>query len=69
MKFLLKSFFVFVRIFLQTFSSVVYLEISLRIYISEFGVDNYSVFSGEVFDATGLSFSMLLLDSELGLVG
>ena len=59
----------FVREFLQTFSSVVYLEKSLRIYISDFGVDNYSVFSGEVFDATGLSFSMLLLDSELGLVG
>ena len=38
-------------------------------YILDFGVDNYSVFSGEVFGATGLSFSMLLLDSELGLVG
>ena len=42
---------------------------SLRIYILDFGVDNYSVFSGEVFGATGLSFSMLLLDYELGLVG
>ena len=72
MKFLLKSFFNFSAYFCKHCRLLIvlfYLEKTLRIYILDFGVDNYSVFSGEVFGATGLSFSMLLLDSELGLVG
>ena len=67
MKFLIECAYIFYHFRLLIF--VFILKITQNIYILDFGVDNYSVFSGEVFDATGLSFSMLLLDSELGLVG
>ena len=68
MKFLIECAYIFYHFRLLIFVFILK-NYSEYMYILDFGVDNYSVFSGEVFGATGLSFSMLLLDSELGLVG